>query len=286
MAASAARDAAALAAAGTACVLAGRAAQRARLPQITGYLMAGIATGPAGFSLISAPLLSRLAPVEAACLGAIALAAGAELHLSELQRTRRQVGCGFYLSNPHRWHITCGLCAAQTVMHVSVLAMLLVVRVWQHGASSVRQVLCITAAVALASWLAVGGCLLAAAPAVPFLRTLERRELWAVASLAGTLAMARSPASAVREHISAWASLHHWHGLAGLMVNRGEGCCAPTAGSVTGGGHRPTSVQACRGCTSCGGDVNKCISGNAFTCEAAPTGPINGHLDCAGVAQH
>ena len=59
------------------------------------------------------------------------------------------------------------------------------------------QVLCITAAVALASWLAVGGCLLAAAPAVPFLAALERPELWAVASLGGTLAMARSPASAV-----------------------------------------------------------------------------------------
>ena len=64
---------------------------------------------------------------------------------------------------------------------------------------SVPQVLCITAAVALASWLAVGGCLLAAAPAVPFLAALERTELWAVASLGGTLAMARSPASAVSQ---------------------------------------------------------------------------------------
>lgn len=148
MATSAALDAAAVAAAGTACVLAGRAAQRARLPQITGFLVAGIVAGPAGFGLITARLLARLAPVEAAGLGAIALAAGAELHLSELQRTR-------------------------------------------------RQVLCITAAVAVVSWLAVGGCLLAAAPAVPFLRTLERHELWAVASLGGTLAMARSPASAI-----------------------------------------------------------------------------------------
>lgn len=102
MAASVALDAAALAVAGTACVLAGRAAQRARLPQITGFLVAGIAAGPAGFGLISARLLARLAPVEAACLGAIALAAGAELHLSELQRTRRQVG--LHCTNPFPLH--------------------------------------------------------------------------------------------------------------------------------------------------------------------------------------
>jgi len=60
-------------------------------PQITGYLLAGIAAGPHGAGLLSAGLLARMAPVEAACLAAIALAAGAELHLSELQRTRRQV---------------------------------------------------------------------------------------------------------------------------------------------------------------------------------------------------
>lgn len=61
----------------------------------------------------------------------------------------------------------------------------------------IAQVLCITAAVVAASWLAVGGTLLALAPAVPFLRSLAPHELWAVASLGGTLAMARSPASAV-----------------------------------------------------------------------------------------
>ncbi len=60
--------------------------------------------------------------------------------------------------------------------------------------------LCITAAVALASWAAVGGALLVLAPRMPFLGRLERHELWAVASLGGTLAMARSPASAVRGH--------------------------------------------------------------------------------------
>lgn len=59
------------------------------------------------------------------------------------------------------------------------------------------QVLCITAAVAVASWLAVGGTLLALAPRVPFLARLPPHELWVVASLGGTLAMARSPASAV-----------------------------------------------------------------------------------------
>lgn len=91
MAAAAALNVAALATAGAACIAGGRAAQRFRLPQITGCLVAGMAVGPAGLGLISARLLARLVPVEAACLAAIALAAGAELHLAELQRTRRQV---------------------------------------------------------------------------------------------------------------------------------------------------------------------------------------------------
>jgi Kef-type K+ transport system membrane component KefB len=104
MAAAAALDAAALAAAGIACVAAGRAAQRARLPQITGFLIAGIAAGPAGSGLVSARLLAALAPVEAACLGAIAFAAGAELHLSELQRTRRQVTSQLTLITMGRSH--------------------------------------------------------------------------------------------------------------------------------------------------------------------------------------
>ena len=60
------------------------------------------------------------------------------------------------------------------------------------------QVLCITGAIAVTSWLAVGGALLGLASKVPFLKSLPPHELRAVASLGGTLAVTRSPASAVR----------------------------------------------------------------------------------------
>jgi hypothetical protein len=44
-----------------------------------------------GIALLSAEVVQAFRLVGHACLAAIALAAGAELHLSELQRTRRQV---------------------------------------------------------------------------------------------------------------------------------------------------------------------------------------------------
>ena len=53
-------------------------------------------------------------------------------------------------------------------------------------------------AVAAASWLFVFGAVLLLAPQLGFARDLSATEVRAVASLAGTVAIARSPASAVR----------------------------------------------------------------------------------------
>lgn len=137
-----------VAAGGIGCWAAGKGAQRIRLPQITGYLVAGIVAGPHGIGLITEDVVHALLPLESACLAAIALAAGAELQLAELQRTR-------------------------------------------------RQVLCITGAIMAASWLAVAATVVAVSPAVSFLSHRPHREVMAVASLGGTLACARSPASAI-----------------------------------------------------------------------------------------
>ena len=72
--------------------LAGRLAGKLRLlPFITGYLIAGVVSGPAGLGAISAEGLAALRPVDHTCLSLIALAAGAELQLAELRKIRRQV---------------------------------------------------------------------------------------------------------------------------------------------------------------------------------------------------
>ena len=52
---------------------------------------AGVASGPYVLGLLSAASVASLSPLMHACLSLIALAAGAELHLPELQRLRKQV---------------------------------------------------------------------------------------------------------------------------------------------------------------------------------------------------
>ena len=52
---------------------------------------AGVASGPYGLGLLSGAGVASLSPLVHACLSLIALAAGAELHLPELQRLRKQV---------------------------------------------------------------------------------------------------------------------------------------------------------------------------------------------------
>lgn len=70
---------------------AGHAARRLRLPQITGYLVSGILCGPYVLGLLSSQSVSDLTMLEGGCLGIIGLAAGAELHLAELNRAKKQV---------------------------------------------------------------------------------------------------------------------------------------------------------------------------------------------------
>ena len=71
---------------------AGQAARRFKLPQITGYVVSGIICGPYVLGILSRESVADLNIVEGACLGIIGLAAGAELHLSELNKARKQVG--------------------------------------------------------------------------------------------------------------------------------------------------------------------------------------------------
>jgi predicted Kef-type K+ transport protein len=70
----------------------GQAANRLKLPKITGYLISGIICGPYLLGILSQESLTDLSIIEGACLGIIGLAAGAELHLLELNRSKKQVG--------------------------------------------------------------------------------------------------------------------------------------------------------------------------------------------------
>lgn len=69
----------------------GLTARRLRLPQITGYLVSGIICGPYCLGILSTESVSDLSIIEGACLGIIGLAAGAELQLAELNRSKKQV---------------------------------------------------------------------------------------------------------------------------------------------------------------------------------------------------
>ena len=62
-----------------------------RLPQITGYLVSGIMCGPYLLGILSKESVLDLNIIEGACLSIIGLAAGAEIHLSDLSRSKKQV---------------------------------------------------------------------------------------------------------------------------------------------------------------------------------------------------
>lgn len=70
---------------------AGLTARRLRLPQITGYLVSGIICGPYVLGILTQESVTDLNIIEGACLGVIGLAAGAELQLSELNKSKKQV---------------------------------------------------------------------------------------------------------------------------------------------------------------------------------------------------
>jgi Kef-type K+ transport system membrane component KefB len=69
----------------------GRQFQRRGLPAITGYMCAGLACGPHMLNLAQPEEVAWMWLVESWCLALIALAAGSELHLSELSEQRRPV---------------------------------------------------------------------------------------------------------------------------------------------------------------------------------------------------
>lgn len=69
----------------------GHGARLLKLPQITGYLISGIMCGPYLLGILSKESVADLNIIEGACLSIIGLAAGAELHLGELSRSKKQV---------------------------------------------------------------------------------------------------------------------------------------------------------------------------------------------------
>ncbi len=70
---------------------AGRIAARLNLPRLTGYIVAGIAIGPSGLGLLSSGMTADLRLLSGIAVCLIALTAGGELDLRQLQPLRRVV---------------------------------------------------------------------------------------------------------------------------------------------------------------------------------------------------
>jgi Kef-type K+ transport system membrane component KefB len=71
--------------------LAGRASRAIGLPQITGYLVIGMAVGPFALTIISADIVEELSYVNDVALALIALSAGGELRLESLRQRIRSI---------------------------------------------------------------------------------------------------------------------------------------------------------------------------------------------------
>ncbi len=63
----------------------GELATTFRLPKIVGYLVAGLAVGPAALNFVSTPVMAQLSPVSDLAIALIAFLAGAELRVREVQ---------------------------------------------------------------------------------------------------------------------------------------------------------------------------------------------------------
>ncbi|MDQ7087068.1 MAG: cation:proton antiporter [Acidobacteriota bacterium] len=70
---------------------AGLLVEKLRLPKLTGYILAGLAAGPALTGLISAEKLVALQPINDLALTFIALVAGGELHFPMVRRLWRSI---------------------------------------------------------------------------------------------------------------------------------------------------------------------------------------------------
>lgn len=72
--------------------LLGRVLARFELPQITGYLLAGLLLGPYVLGMVSLEVRNQLAIVNQIALGLIALSAGGELRLPEVRPRAKAIG--------------------------------------------------------------------------------------------------------------------------------------------------------------------------------------------------
>ena len=66
--------------------------ERAGLPHLTGYLLAGIVLGPHGLDLVPATTVGGLTPINALALALIALSAGGELTMGVLRSSAKSLG--------------------------------------------------------------------------------------------------------------------------------------------------------------------------------------------------
>jgi len=126
----------------------GQLAQRAKLPQITGYVIGGIICGPSGLNLLRNEAQQTLLAIDHSCLAIIAVTAGAELHFDSIKRVH-------------------------------------------------KQVISITLWISACTWICVFSVMMLLVPYIPFKAAINRRHVASVASLAGMLMVARSPASAI-----------------------------------------------------------------------------------------
>ena len=68
----------------------GRMAKHVHLPNVTGYLVAGLLIGPSVFGLLSEDFLTTINIISDVALGFIAFAIGNEFRLEDLRKTGRQ----------------------------------------------------------------------------------------------------------------------------------------------------------------------------------------------------
>lgn len=118
-------------------------------PPSSPLCQAGVASGPQALGLLRAAGMPTLAPLSSLCLSLIALAAGAELHLPELRRLRRQAShLQLAILPAGRVRGACGRQAQ--AMPCSWYPALRLLRCTRN-----LQVACVTAGVAVFSWVLV-----------------------------------------------------------------------------------------------------------------------------------
>jgi Kef-type K+ transport system membrane component KefB len=70
---------------------AGKALGALRLPRLTGYILAGVVTGPSVLDLVSRDMVRALGPIQGVAICLIALAAGGELNFAKMRPLLRTV---------------------------------------------------------------------------------------------------------------------------------------------------------------------------------------------------